>query len=117
MANDKVKKSESLRRLQLVLEESKSSSFNALARELGIKRGENLYQITRGNNGISKDLADKICARYPQFSKAWLLTGEGEPYIEIPLPQTTPITIHLDINQANLLMTQLEFWLKGNIAK
>lgn len=51
---------------------------NAFARHIGLPRGENLYQIKRGNNGISFDVADRICRRFPMISKLWLLTGEGE---------------------------------------
>lgn len=57
-------------------------SVNAFARNIGLNRGENLYQIKRGNNGISKELAELITAKYPGVSKAWLLTGEGEPFLD-----------------------------------
>lgn len=52
-------------------------STNAFAFSIGLKRSENLYQIKRGNNRISKDLADRIVRRYPVFDRSWLLTGEG----------------------------------------
>ncbi|MDR0511223.1 MAG: hypothetical protein LBH06_09050 [Rikenellaceae bacterium] len=55
-------------------------SVNAFAREIGLHRSENLYQIKRGNNGISRELADTISARYPVINKSWLLTGEGEMF-------------------------------------
>ena len=45
---------------------------NAFARHLGLPRGENLYQIKRGNNGISYDLARRIHAQYPNYSLSWL---------------------------------------------
>ncbi|MCC8035592.1 MAG: hypothetical protein LIO77_06650 [Rikenellaceae bacterium] len=54
------------------------ASVSAFAREIGLNRGENLYQIKRGNNGISRELTETITAKYPAVSKAWLLTGEGE---------------------------------------
>ena len=56
-------------------------SVNAFALHIGLKRSENLYQIKKGNNGISSDLADLITTKYPQVSKAWLLTGEGEMFL------------------------------------
>ena len=55
-------------------------SVNAFALHIGLHRGENLYQIKRGNNGISKELAELIVARYPEISRAWLVTGEGEMF-------------------------------------
>ncbi len=52
-------------------------SVAAFARELGLNRGENLYHIKRGHNGISRDLAGRICGRFPEVGMGWLLTGEG----------------------------------------
>ncbi len=52
-------------------------STNAFALGIGLKRSENLYQIKRGNHGISKELAELIGAKYPSIRAAWLLTGEG----------------------------------------
>lgn len=54
---------------------------NAFAINIGLPRGENLYQIKRGNNGISKEVAELISAKYPEISRAWVLTGEGEMLI------------------------------------
>lgn len=53
-------------------------STNKFAATIGLKRSENLYQIKRGNFGISKELARLICLRYPMISRLWLLTGEGQ---------------------------------------
>lgn len=53
-------------------------STNKFAANIGLKRSENLYQIKRGNFGISKELARLICIRYPMISRLWLLTGEGQ---------------------------------------
>ena len=55
-------------------------SVNAFALHIGLNRGENLYQIKRGNNGISKELAEMIAVRYPEISRAWLVTGEGDMF-------------------------------------
>jgi hypothetical protein len=57
-------------------------SVNAFAREIGLNRSENLYQIKRGNNGISCELADIVCAKYPAISQGWLMTGEGSMFID-----------------------------------
>ena len=57
-------------------------STNYFARYIGLARGENLYQIKRGNNGISLDVADRIVARFPQIDKLWLLTGEGQMFAD-----------------------------------
>lgn len=55
-------------------------STNAFALGIGLKRSENLYQIKRGNNGISKELSELIAAKYPAVDRLWLLTGEGTPF-------------------------------------
>lgn len=58
-------------------------STNYFARHIGLARGENLYQIKRGNNGISLDVADRIVAKFPQVDKLWLLTGEGQMFADV----------------------------------
>lgn len=57
-------------------------STNAFALGVGLKRSENLYQIKRGNNGISKELAELITSKYPTVNAAWLLTGYGDSFID-----------------------------------
>ena len=54
-------------------------STNYFARYIGLARGENLYQIKRGNNGISLNVADRIVSKFPQIDKLWLLTGTPCP--------------------------------------
>ena len=53
-------------------------TINSFAIRIGLSRGENLYQIKRGNHGISLALADRIVHHFPEIDKLWLLTGEGE---------------------------------------
>jgi len=55
-------------------------STNAFAYHIGLPRAENLYQIKKGNHGISKQLAQTINRIYPEFSVAWLLSGEKIQY-------------------------------------
>ena len=57
-------------------------STNHFARYIGLARGENLYQIKRGNNGISLDVANRVVEKFPQIDKLWLLTGEGTMFVE-----------------------------------
>lgn len=83
-------------------------STNYFARYIGLARGENLYQIKRGNNGISLDLADRIVVKFPQIDKLWLLTGEGQmfgderlrgvqiPYYDIDVEQGIAHLEHLE---------------------
>ena len=53
-------------------------STNAFASAIGLKRSENLYQIKRGNNRISKNLAELIAAKYPAVVPAGLRPDQGE---------------------------------------
>ncbi len=57
-------------------------TVNYFALHIGLPRGENLYQIKKGNNGISRNLADKIVQRFPEVSLSWLLTGEGKMFAD-----------------------------------
>lgn len=50
---------------------------NSFAMQIGLTRCENLYQIKRGNFGITRDLADRITTHFPEISRTWLLTGAG----------------------------------------
>jgi len=55
---------------------------NSFAHHIGLARGENLYQIKRGNNGISLLLADRIIHYFPEIDRLWLLTGEGAMFVQ-----------------------------------
>lgn len=57
-------------------------STNYFARYIGLSRGENLYQIKRGHNGISRKLAERIVQHFPQIDMLWLLTGRGQMFVE-----------------------------------
>ena len=72
-------------------------STNAFALAIGLGRSETIYQIKRGQHGISKALAQRIVQKYPDINIAWLLTGEGEMTV-VPQPvQTGTETRHRTI--------------------
>lgn len=87
---------EAWERLQKVID-STGLSVNAFALSIGLPRGENLYQIKRGNNGISVDLAQRIHANYPQYSVAWLLLGIPESFIADDLGKIVRLPFYKDI--------------------
>lgn len=64
-------------RLVLIIEAS-GLTVSAFARQIGLPRSENLYQIRRGNNRISRALAQRIHDTFPQYPVAWLICGESE---------------------------------------
>ncbi len=78
-------------RIEQIVKWTGCASVSAFAREIGLVRSENLYQIKRGSNGISRDLSETIVERYPEISRAWLLTGEGVMLKNDPLNKNTPI--------------------------
>ena len=97
-------------RIRFVQKHAGMPSINALARSLDLKRSENLYQILKGNNGISKDLACRIAKCFPWFSITWLTTGIGEPFREPELSRTvSPSTQQLP------LYTALDFLPDGTL--
>lgn len=80
---------------------------NYFARYIGLPRGENLYQIKRRNNGISRDVADKIVSKFPQIDKLWVLTGEGQMFAAPELRGATIPYYNADVEQAVLLRDRL----------
>jgi hypothetical protein len=53
-------------------------SANKLSIQLRLGTPQVLYDVLKGKNGISKDLAEKITIHCKEFNPGWLLTGEGE---------------------------------------
>ncbi len=66
-------------RLESIIEWANLNT-NAFAKEIGLKRAENLYQIKRGSHGISRKLADRIVERYPEIDRVWILEGGNEMF-------------------------------------
>ena len=83
-------------------------STNYFARHIGLARGENLYQIKRGNNGISLDVADRIVSKFPQVDKLWLLTGEGQMFADEKLRGAQIPFYNVDAEQAIAHVAHLE---------
>lgn len=52
-------------------------TINYFALYIGLPRGENLYQIKKGNNGISRNLADKIVTKFRKSAWRGCLPARG----------------------------------------
>ena len=79
-------------------------SFNKLAKEIGLTSPQTFYDIKAGKHGISKELAEKIQARYLNISEAWLLTGNGEMLVaEQSIAQIATSTPIVRIEQATIV--------------
>ena len=70
-------------------------NINSMAKNIGLKTAQSLYDIRNGKHGISKDIAEKINAKYVEIDVAWLLTGKGtmtKSFPKIVIPPPTPVT-------------------------
>lgn len=77
--------------IELIIFEQNTNA-NKLSKKIGIS-STNLYDIMSGKiKYISNDLADKIVKVYEQYSKSWLLTGEGDAHV-------TPV-VHVEKEKA-----------------
>ncbi len=64
--------------LEKVLQET-GLTLNSLAKVIGLKRSQNLYDIDSGKvKNISAELSEKICNTFPKINRKYLLTGEGD---------------------------------------
>lgn len=73
-------------------------SANSFAKHIGLPRGENLYQIKRGNNRISLDVAQRIHDLYPEYSISWLMCGvEDSPILTEKDGQIVRIPLYRDL--------------------
>ncbi|MCD7970801.1 MAG: hypothetical protein LUF87_10675 [Alistipes sp.] len=75
-------------RISQIIRHYNFTSILSFARHIGLQRSENLYQIKRGNNRISRELAERISEHFPELNKAWILTGEGKMF---PNEESNPI--------------------------
>ncbi len=67
-------------RLQELLD-SLSLNPRSFALELGMDQATTIYNIFNRDTKISKKLLDKICARFTQVNREWLMTGHGSMYL------------------------------------
>lgn len=75
-------------------------SINGFARRIGLPRGENLYQIKKGNNGISLDVANRIVSKFPKIDKLWLLAGDGHMFVREQIESTEIARFQQDLEEA-----------------
>ena len=60
-----------------IMAKNEGVTISQLAQAIN-KPSANLYDIQSGKlKGVSNKLADALIDRFPQYSKSWLLTGEG----------------------------------------
>lgn len=66
-----------------------------LAKAIELKRPQAIYDILNPNKkvGISKNMAENICLKFPQINKTYLLTGEGSILNKPIQNEVTQLTI------------------------
>lgn len=57
-------------------------SYQAMAKQAGISTAQSFYSVKSGKQGISKNMAERIVATWPEISQVWLLTGRGEMLVK-----------------------------------
>ena len=58
-------------------------TISTLGTRLGMGRSQALYDINNGKTqSISVKMADKIKAAFPHYNRSWLLSGEGEMFVD-----------------------------------
>jgi hypothetical protein len=80
------------------------------AKILGLKYVQNIYDIQKDRADISKQMAAKIAAAFPDIDKNWLLTGEGEMINKSIVNSGTNngVLVSGDFNQINLCEEKLK---------
>ncbi len=78
------------------------------ARYIGLKRAENLYQIKRGNNGISLKLAKMITEKFPQISLLWLLKGDGEMFVGTEMTSAAKPLYNIGVEESRCDVESME---------
>ncbi len=55
---------------------------NSFARAMGLDRATRIYNVLHRKNGLSRKMTGMITGAYPNVNADWLLTGEGEMFLE-----------------------------------
>lgn len=61
-------------------------SLKKISEEAGIKTAQTLYEIKNGKHSFSSEVARKLNVRWPDISRGWLMSGEGEMLLSVPVP-------------------------------
>lgn len=86
-------------RIKKVMEYLNFSSDKKFAEAVGLSP-QNLYDIKAGKKGITPFVTDKITERYDQFSKSYLMLGDGD-MINGAQAQNPVGHIHIDTNASD----------------
>ncbi|MCQ4139187.1 hypothetical protein [Chryseobacterium sp. EO14] len=80
-----IRKIKSINTINFIIEDLKIDNVNQLSEYLGFSRPERLYKVLRGENAISKKLAEEINSKFPQYSIDFLLSGIDSAEIPVTI--------------------------------
>ncbi len=93
-------------RIESVIEWANMTT-NYFARYIGLPRGENLYQIKKGNHGISRKIAVMVVEKFPQINILWLLTGSGSMLAGTPSASTSKPFYNVGVEESIRLLSDI----------
>lgn len=88
----------------------------SFSEELGYNRPQVVYDIIKGKTkGISESIANKITSVFPEVSKIWLLTGEGnmlknETVITTEIPEDSTTENIIPLLPVEAIAGGLQYW-------
>lgn len=91
----------------------------SFSEELGYNRPQVVYDIIKGKTkGISESIANKITSVFPEVSKIWLLTGEGnmlknETVITTEIPEDSTSENIIPLLPVEAIAGGLQYWSRG----
>ena len=83
----------------------------SFAVELGYEQATTIYNIIKRQSTPSRSTLDKICNRFPQVNREWLLTGQGTMF-NTPTASSDDLTV-----TAKQVLDRLEPMLKNDFKK
>ena len=83
----------------------------SFAIELGYEQATTIYNIIKRQSNPSRSTLDKICNRFPQVNREWLLTGQGTMF-NTPTASSDDLTV-----TAKQVLDRLEPMLKNDFKK
>lgn len=69
-------------RLRELIEVDYHTDAAKFAHRWGCERAQTLYNVLQYKNNLTNKLLDKICGAYPEINRAWILTGQGDKFID-----------------------------------
>ena len=104
-------------RLAEILRHTKTN-VKSLSERLGYARPQGLYDVASGRTkNFSSDLARRLVTEFPELSKTWILTGEGEMLRKDAPAEDAPLILTGEAKRIVLNMTETINQQEANISR